>query len=88
MHVCLQAKSLFQNLSVPATVIETDVVAGGPQLREGLEEVTGRRTVPQVFIGGKHVGGCDGAWLGTCIEAGPAEFGVFGAVMATNNALS
>jgi len=55
-----QAKGLFSQLSVPAKVIECDVTEGGDKLREGLTEVTGRRTVPQVFIGGKHVGGCDG----------------------------
>lgn len=51
---------MFSQLSVPAKVIECDVTEGGDKLREGLAEVTGRRTVPQVFIGGKHVGGCDG----------------------------
>jgi glutaredoxin len=56
-----QAKGLFSQLSVPAKVIECDVTQGGDKIREGLTEVTGRRTVPQVFIGGKHVGGCDGA---------------------------
>lgn len=55
-----QAKGLFTQLSVPAKVVECDVVEGGSELREALAEVTGRRTVPQVFIGGKHVGGCDG----------------------------
>eukprot|EP00878_Enallax_costatus_P031168 GHUV01034060.1.p1 GENE.GHUV01034060.1~~GHUV01034060.1.p1 ORF type:complete len:105 (+),score=24.68 GHUV01034060.1:407-721(+) len=55
----LQAKGLFQKLSVPAKVIELDVIQGGSDLQLGLQEVTGRRTVPQVFIGGKHVGGCD-----------------------------
>lgn len=55
-----QAKGLFSKLEVPAKVIECDVTEGGDKLREGLAEVTGRRTVPQVFIGGKHVGGCDG----------------------------
>ena len=33
-------------------------------MQAGLAEVTSRRTVPQVFIGGKHVGGCDGARWG------------------------
>eukprot|EP00878_Enallax_costatus_P008030 GHUV01008397.1.p1 GENE.GHUV01008397.1~~GHUV01008397.1.p1 ORF type:complete len:155 (+),score=28.82 GHUV01008397.1:56-466(+) len=56
---CSEAKGLFQKLSVPAKVIELDVIQGGSDLQLGLQEVTGRRTVPQVFIGGKHVGGCD-----------------------------
>jgi hypothetical protein len=33
----------------------------GPEYQDSLLEVVGRRTVPQVFIGGSHVGGCDGA---------------------------
>jgi glutaredoxin 3 len=34
--------------------------ADGPEIQATLGEVVGRKTVPQVFIGGKHVGGCDG----------------------------
>ena len=30
-----------------------------PKLREEMIARSGRRTVPQVFIGDKHVGGCD-----------------------------
>jgi glutaredoxin 3 len=30
-----------------------------PQLREEMIARSGRRTVPQIFIGEKHVGGCD-----------------------------
>ena len=30
-----------------------------PQERARMMEITGRRTVPQIFIGGAHVGGCD-----------------------------
>lgn len=56
----VQAKDLFSKLSVPAKVIELDVIPGGADLQLGLQEVTGRRTVPQVFVGGKHIGGCDG----------------------------
>ncbi len=44
---------------MPTTVVELDNLADGADVAEGVAEVTGRRTVPQVFIGGKHVGGCD-----------------------------
>ena len=30
-----------------------------PSQREAMVELTGRRTVPQIFIGDTHVGGCD-----------------------------
>lgn len=43
-------------------MIELDVMPGGSDLQLGLQEVTGRSTVPQVFVGGKHVGGCDGEY--------------------------
>lgn len=32
----------------------------GPAIQSALAGWTGQRTVPNVFIGGKHVGGCDG----------------------------
>lgn len=34
--------------------------ADGSEVQAALARVTGRSTVPQVFVGGKHVGGCDG----------------------------
>jgi glutaredoxin 3 len=30
-----------------------------PEAREHMMNITGRRTVPQIFIGETHVGGCD-----------------------------
>jgi glutaredoxin 3 len=30
-----------------------------PDQREQMMALTGRRSVPQIFIGGTHVGGCD-----------------------------
>jgi glutaredoxin 3 len=30
-----------------------------PEAREHMMNITGRRTVPQIFIGDTHVGGCD-----------------------------
>jgi glutaredoxin-related protein len=35
----------------------------GEKLQATLQSVTGRGTVPQVFVGGKFVGGCDGKFL-------------------------
>lgn len=40
-------------------VIELDEMgAQGPQVQKLLERLTGQYTVPNVFIGGKHIGGC------------------------------
>ncbi|BAT06753.1 Os08g0565800, partial [Oryza sativa Japonica Group] len=46
-------------LVVQPHVIELDQLgAQGPQLQKVLERLTGQSTVPNVFIGGKHIGGC------------------------------
>ena len=38
---------------------EFDITMGGPKRAEMLERANGRTTVPQIFIGETHVGGCD-----------------------------
>lgn len=54
-----EVKSLFKRLGVEPLVIELDELGPqGPQLQKVLERLTGQHTVPNVFIGGKHIGGC------------------------------
>jgi glutaredoxin 3 len=54
---CLRAKSLLQRRGVGSIVeIRVDLQ---PEQREAMVRLTGRRTVPQIFIGETHVGGCD-----------------------------
>jgi glutaredoxin 3 len=54
---CIQAKALLKERGVTEMdEIRVDQVAGG---RQKMTEITGRRTVPQIFIGRTHVGGCD-----------------------------
>ncbi len=38
---------------------EYDITMGGPQRQEMIQRASGRTTVPQVFIDGKHIGGSD-----------------------------
>lgn len=38
---------------------EHGVDFGGPLKTEMIERTGGRTTVPQIFIGGRHIGGCD-----------------------------
>lgn len=57
---CAQVKSLFSELNVDHTAWELDVREDGAEIRQFLVEETGQRTVPNVFVGGNHVGGCDG----------------------------
>ena len=46
-------------MGVEPLVIELDRLGPqGPQLKKVLERLTGQCTVPNVFVGGKHVGGC------------------------------
>jgi glutaredoxin 3 len=53
---CVRAKRLLERKQVPYQEID---VAGDDEARMKLIEQTGRRTVPQIFIGDKHVGGSD-----------------------------
>ena len=54
---CIQAKQLLKERGV--TQLEEIRVDMRPGERQAMMELTGRRTVPQIFIGGTHVGGCD-----------------------------
>lgn len=54
---CAMAKRLLQKKGVAYAEID---VSRDPSLREAMtQRALGRRTVPQIFIGGTHVGGCD-----------------------------
>ena len=54
---CRRAKELLRSKGV--TEIEEIRVELNVQGRAELEAKTGRRTVPQIYIGATHVGGCD-----------------------------
>jgi len=54
---CVRAKSLLKQRGV-AQIDEVRIDLD-PQQREQMIALTGRRTVPQIFIGDTHVGGCD-----------------------------
>jgi len=56
---CQQAKGLFEDLGVKPFVVELDELgAAERQIQNALQGLTGQSTVPNVFIGGKHIGGC------------------------------
>jgi len=54
---CTRAKQLLQARGVQA--IEEVRIDTDPQARATMMEITQRRTVPQIFVGDTHVGGCD-----------------------------
>mmetsp|Transcript_34072 Transcript_34072/g.50571 ORF Transcript_34072/g.50571 Transcript_34072/m.50571 type:complete len:154 (+) Transcript_34072:95-556(+) len=56
---CKKTKKLFTNLKVDATVYELNEMDDGGEIQDALEAMTGQRTVPNVFIKGKHLGGND-----------------------------
>ena len=54
---CQRAKALLKQRGVEQ--IEEIRVDLHPAERDTMVQITGRRTVPQIFIGDTHVGGCD-----------------------------
>ena len=54
---CIRAKQLLNSRGV-AEIEEIRVDLSSDE-RNRMMEITGRRTVPQIFIGQTHVGGCD-----------------------------
>jgi len=54
---CIRAKQVLQSKGVEN--IEEIRIDTDPAQREVMMQATGRRTVPQIFIGDTHVGGCD-----------------------------
>ena len=54
---CIAAKQLLAKRGVTAlNEIRVDLTPGE---REKMMQITNRRTVPQIFINGQHIGGCD-----------------------------
>jgi glutaredoxin 3 len=54
---CIHAKQLLKQRGVAELhEIRVDMQ---PDERQTMMQITGRRTVPQIFIGATHVGGCD-----------------------------
>ena len=54
---CIRAKQVLKARGVEQ--IEEIRIDTDPVQRQHMMEITGRRTVPQIFIGTTHVGGCD-----------------------------
>jgi glutaredoxin 3 len=53
---CQRAMALLDSKNVTVTNIEA---ASKPEVRAKMNELSGRNTFPQIFIDGKHIGGCD-----------------------------
>ncbi|MDE1168172.1 MAG: glutaredoxin 3 [Pseudomonas sp.] len=53
---CMRAKALLEGKGVAFEEIKVD---GQPQVRADMVKKAGRTSVPQIWIGDRHVGGCD-----------------------------
>ena len=54
---CVAAKALLKSKNAPFTEISVD---GDPAARSAMAaRAGGRRTVPQIFFGDRHIGGCE-----------------------------
>ncbi len=53
---CQRALALLESRKLAVDRIDVDE---DPRLREEMISRSGRRTVPQIFIGDRHIGGCD-----------------------------
>lgn len=54
---CVRAKQVLKSKGVEQ--IEEIRIDMDPAARAQMMEITGRRSVPQIFVGATHVGGCD-----------------------------
>ncbi|CAD7697783.1 unnamed protein product [Ostreobium quekettii] len=56
---CEEVTKLLAELDVNFTLVELDHIVEGDDIQDALYDITNSTTVPQVFVGGKFVGGCD-----------------------------
>ncbi|XP_034089144.1 thioredoxin reductase 3 isoform X1 [Gymnodraco acuticeps] len=56
---CVKVKDLFKELKLEFNAMELDLIEDGTNYQDMLLEMTGQKSVPNVFINKTHVGGCD-----------------------------
>ncbi|KAF9437912.1 hypothetical protein BGZ76_010542 [Entomortierella beljakovae] len=56
---CKEAKAILAKHGVKAYIVELNQIEDGPAIQAYLLELTKQRTVPNIFIGQVHKGGCD-----------------------------
>ena len=90
---CAQSKALFDSMSQPYTAIELDEREDGDAIQATLLQITGQRTVPNVFVAGQHIGGNDDTQqaaqsgkLAALLQSPPAGTEVTGRVTPTSSA--
>ena len=56
---CTRTKELLKRGGVPFVIVEMDTMRGGSALHSALKKFSGQSSVPNIYIGGKHIGGND-----------------------------
>ncbi|KAJ3839485.1 glutaredoxin [Lentinula raphanica] len=58
---CRASKALFEREfpDVPTVILELDEMSEGAEIQDYLAKKTGQRTVPNIFVNKKHIGGND-----------------------------
>ena len=56
---CKRAKAALAEIGIPITALELDLREDGREIQAALLAKTGQRTVPSVWLAGKHIGGSD-----------------------------
>jgi cysteine synthase A len=59
---CWSVRKMFAEYEIPYRAIDLDSVAyqddnWGGKIRKAIEQRTGLKTIPQIYVGGKHIGG-------------------------------
>ena len=56
---CIRTKKLFESLGQAYKAVELNEVSNSKAIADEVYKLTGKTTVPQVFVNGQRVGGCD-----------------------------
>ncbi|CAI7605055.1 hypothetical protein N7533_002765 [Penicillium manginii] len=54
---CTTSKSLLNSFDAKFTLVELDQIDDGSAIQDALNEISGQRTVPNIWIKQKHIGG-------------------------------
>ncbi|KAI1097375.1 putative glutaredoxin [Jackrogersella minutella] len=54
---CSASKRLLDSLGAKYKLVELDEVPDGSAIQAALQQISGQRTVPNIWIGKKHIGG-------------------------------
>ncbi|GAB5360876.1 hypothetical protein AAMO2058_000665100 [Amorphochlora amoebiformis] len=56
---CKKTKSVLSGIGANVKIVEVDLDKNEDVIRKGLQDITGRTSVPAVFVNGKFIGGCN-----------------------------